>query len=211
MQRQTRYICGIDEAGRGAVLGPLVIAGVLFEDSSQVFDVLAAHNVRDSKLLTVPRRQQLARLVRQLKHRFRTVKLTPAAIDERSINDLEIEHSAWLINELRPDEVHLDVPASGSGVERYIAAVCERCTSESVQVKGGNGMDDMNLAVAAASVIAKETREKAVRALHKVHGDFGSGYPHDPRTRAWLQKHNATGEAWPAMVRTKWSTVAQLS
>lgn len=211
MSSNPQLVLGIDEAGRGCVLGPLVLAGVMFEDTDEVLDVLSHHNVRDSKLLTKDARAALAQVVRSLKHSLRVRTVSPSRIDKESINTLEIDVSAKIIASLNPHRVYLDVPATGKGIGRYCLAVRRQCGKEGVEIVGGNGFDSTHLAVAAASIIAKEKREHEVRKLHKIYGDFGSGYPHDPKTRAWLASHKATGAAWPPMVRTKWQTVAQLT
>jgi ribonuclease HII len=208
--KKKRYILGIDEAGRGAVLGPMVISGVLFEDRPDVFDVLTSHNVRDSKLLTADKRRELARLVRKLKSRSLTIKISPSRIDETSLNVLEIESSARIVNRLNPHEVYLDVPATGRGVARYIQAIERLCRVPKVQFSGGNRYDATNIVVASASIIAKEAREAAVRRLHRHYGNFGSGYAHDPRTRTWLSSWKKNNERWPSIVRTKWSTVTKV-
>jgi ribonuclease HII len=201
-----RKILGIDEAGRGAILGPLIMAGVLFEDKDEIFDILAQHNVRDSKLLTREKRYELSLLVRRLKLAHATVRVTPAVIDEESLNTLEIEHSSRLINRLCPDVVYLDVPVAGAGIARYCNAVSGKCET-APEIVGGNYFDSIHLSVAAASIIAKEAREREVRKLHRIYGNFGSGYPHDPYTRAWLRAWREGGRPWPRLVRKKWRTL----
>ena len=201
-----RYILGIDEAGRGCVLGPLVLAGVMFEDREDLFDILHAHNVRDSKLLTRNARRELAHTIRKLKSKTVTRCISPAHIDEESINSLEIKHSVYIINKLLPHTVYLDVPASGRGVQNYCSAVSAQC-SPATTIIGGNKYDSIHLVVAAASIIAKERREKEVQKLHALYGNFGSGYPSDPRTQEWLRAWNRAGVKWPNIVRTKWQTV----
>lgn len=204
-----RTILGIDEAGRGAVLGPLVLAGVLFEDSDETFEILQAAGVCDSKLATAERRVELAKVVRRLKSRQLTFKIHPRRIDEQSVNELEILYSSRIIGRLKPSVVYLDVPASGVGIRNYCASIKSR-TSHTCKLHGGNKFDRTNVAVAAASIVAKEAREAAVRALHKKYGHFGSGYPHDPRTREWLKAWRRKNNEWPEIVRTKWSTVTSL-
>lgn len=202
----TQTVLGIDEAGRGAVLGPLVVAGVLFADTPQLRELLYAQRVRDSKLLTRPQRERLARVVRSHKQGYRTRAIAPARIDRTSLNELEIEASAQIINVLTPHTALLDVPASGSGVERYRDAVRARC-KHFAHIKGENKMDATNVMVAAASILAKERREQEVRKLHKRYGDFGSGYPSDPKTRTWLKDWRRTHNTWPDIVRLKWKTI----
>src|SRR3989344_4319688 len=211
MKRESRYILGIDEAGRGCVLGPLVVAGVLFEDRADIFDILHSYNIRDSKLLTVEKRAALCRVVRRLKHKSLALRIAPSRIDEESLNVLEIEHSVRIIGKLRPHTVYLYVPATGAGIANYCNAIKSRCGIAEIEILGGNNYDGINLVVAAASIVAKEVREAEVRKLHKSYGDFGSGYAHDPRTRAWLTSWKQSQKKWPAMVRTKWETVARMS
>ena len=100
----------------------------------------------------------------------------------------------------------MDVGAGGAGIVRYCDAVRKRCGS-AVEIVGGNYFDSIHLAVAAASIIAKEAREREVKKLHRVYGNFGSGYPHDPYTRAWLREWRGRGEPWPRVVRKKWRTL----
>lgn len=66
-------------------------------------------------------------------------------------------------------------------------------------------------ACGAASIFAKTHRDAHIDALREEHGDFGSGYPSDPKTRGWLEEHARTGEPWPAFVRTRWSTIDNIS
>ena len=199
-------ILGIDEAGRGAVLGPLVLAGVMFEDKKSIFKVLAAAGVKDSKLLTSQKRAELAAIVAKQKTRLATEKISPAILDKYSLNDLEAKRTARIINKLKPKSVFVDVPASGRGIDRYCDKIRGACKHRA-KIKGGNKMESISIAVAAASIIAKETREKEVRKLHKIYGDFGSGYPSDPKTKKWLASQHRVKKAWPEIVRTKWKTL----
>lgn len=205
-----RTLLGIDEAGRGCVLGPMVITGVLFEEDRDTFEALQACGIKDSKLLTASKRSELAVIVRKLKKAAVTLTVSPKKIDGMSLNALEIERTAHIINRLKPDEVYLDVPAIGAGIENYCSNVLSSCKHKDARVVGGNHFDDIHLVVAAASILAKERREKEVKKLHKKFGDFGSGYSHDPRTQAWLTSWKRSGEQWPTMVRTKWETVSRM-
>jgi len=190
-------------------LGPLVLAGVMFEDKKSVFKALAAAGVKDSKLLTNQKRSELATFVSKQKTRLATEKIAPAILDRYSLNDLEAKRTARIINKLKPKAVFVDVPASGRGIERYCDKIRTSCKHKT-KIIGGNKMESVSLAVAAASIIAKETREKEVRKLHKIYGDFGSGYPSDPKTKKWLTRQRGAKKAWPEIVRTKWKTIASL-
>lgn len=206
----SRLIAGIDEAGRGAVLGPLVVAGVAFAEDAEIFNILSAAGIRDSKLLTSDRRREAARLVGRLAQSKAIFKIIPRVLDESSLNDLEINYAARIINKLEPHTIFLDVPASGRGIGRYCDAVQGLCVNK-VQIVGGNKFDTNNIIVAAASILAKEARERDVRSLHKKYGDFGSGYPSDPRTREWLKSWRKKNKDWPGIVRTKWLTIKSMT
>lgn len=210
MRQKSRHILGIDEAGRGCVLGPMVITGVLFEADRETFEVLQASGIKDSKLLTATKRADLAKIVLRLKKATVTVTVSPRKIDTQSLNSIEIERSAHIIDRLKPDDVYLDVPAVGLGIQNYCSNILKTCAHKDVVIIGGNHFDDIHLVVAAASILAKERREFEVKKLHKKFGDFGSGYASDPRTQAWLSSWRSTGARWPSLVRTKWETVSRL-
>ena len=199
---------GIDEAGRGAVIGPLVMGAFAIKDKGILVE-LRALGVRDSKLLSAPKREKLYKQIKKTLGLCTSSKISPSQIDKESLNDLEARHSAKLINKIGPKKVYIDVPSSGRGIERYCAKIEERCKSKTVIV-GGNNMDQTNILVSAASIIAKEEREIAVRKLHKEYGNFGSGYPSDPRTIEWLKEWHKKDEGWPKIVRTKWTTIKRL-
>jgi ribonuclease HII len=64
--------------------------------------------------------------------------------------------------------------------------------------------------VAAASIIAKTTRDGIVESLHNDYGDFGSGYPSDPKTKAYILEMLAK-ESLPCIVRKSWKTIGNLA
>ena len=120
---------------------------------------------------------------------------------------MEIKFSAGLINRFSPHRVYLDVPASGRGIKRYCGSIASLCVSPEHKIVGGNKMDSANVLVAAASILAKSEREKHIKTLKKKYGDFGSGYPSDPKTVSWLIKWKKEKGEWPRIVRKKWATL----
>jgi len=101
-------ICGIDEAGRGPVLGPLVVAGVCLESDAPLRQL----NVRDSKKLTAERREQLAPEIEKLS-RHEVIIVPAEDIDalrsQMTLNALEARLFASIIRKLRPaDIVYVD-------------------------------------------------------------------------------------------------------
>ncbi len=199
-------VLGIDEAGRGCVIGPLFLAGFLIPEEEHLIDQLNDIGVNDSKLLLSAKRDQLAKDIKKIAHSYKILKVGPSAIDKYSINDLEIKFSAQLINQFLPHRVYIDVPASGRGIKNYCNSVAALCFN-SPRLTGANKMDSHNVLVAAASILAKTEREKYVKILKKKYGDFGSGYPSDPKTIAWLSDWKKSNKKWPGIVRKKWATL----
>jgi ribonuclease HII len=195
-------LMGIDEAGRGCVLGPLVVAAYACE-AGQLEDV-AATGVTDSKRLSPKRRQALLEPLGAL-GRCELREVTPAQIDAGNINTLELEAMAELIRALRPDAVWIDGPVHPRGIprfERQLRALLEHDPRLVIEPKA-----DLNYpVVSAASIFAKTTRDAHIHALDGV----GSGYPSDPKTRAHLQQLIASGQPLPSYVRQRWGTVRDL-
>ncbi len=195
-------LMGIDEAGRGCVLGPLVVAAFACDDSQ--LEALAATGVTDSKKLSAKRRQALLEPLAAL-GAATLHEVTPAQIDAGNINTLELEAMAALIRAGRPDAVWIDGPVHPRGIprfERQLRALLEHDPELVIEPKA-----DLNYpVVSAASIFAKTTRDAHIHALDGV----GSGYPSDPKTRAHLQALIATGEPLPPYVRQRWGTVRDL-
>ncbi|MDI6819175.1 ribonuclease HII [Methanothermobacter sp. CaT2] len=199
-------VLGIDEAGRGPVIGPLVVAGVMIPERK--FSILRKMGVKDSKKLTPERRRFLARKIRRIARVF-TVKISASDIDrmrERGFNLNEIEKIAIkrIIAEAQPDRVIIDsVDVKPERLEEEI-----RSHFGEIEVTAEHGADTRYYAVAAASIIAKVERDLEIESIQKKNrklGDIGSGYPSDPRTREFLESF--TYDELPDFVRRSWATV----
>ena len=202
-------VLGIDEAGRGCVLGDLVIAGFLAEDVDEM--VLREAGAADSKAMSAKKRLEVRdRLVPHGSAEIRRV--TPTQIDKANLNHLEEAVIIELVTRLRPDRVLLDAlghPSTLPGLQRRLqAALPADLTPEWVIEPKA---DATYAVVGAASIFAKTARDQALEELRGSFGELGSGYPGDPRTKSWLQGWADTGAPWPAFVRTRWATVAALS
>lgn len=199
-------VLGIDEAGRGPVIGPLVVAGVMVPERK--FSILRKMGIRDSKKLTPERRKFLARKIRRISRVF-TVKISASDIDtmrEKGFNLNEIEKIAIkrIIAEAQPDSVIID------SVDVKPERLAEEIRSHfgDIEVKAEHGADAKYYPVAAASIIAKVERDLEIERIQKLNrklGDMGSGYPSDPRTRAFLESFSY--DELPDFVRKSWATV----
>jgi ribonuclease HII len=200
-------VCGVDDAGRGSVIGPLVIAGVLVNDKE--IDKLKALGVKDSKLLSPARRSQLAPQIVKIALNHHVVRLTPAEIDVvvetggklHRLNRLEAHAMAEVITFLKPDIAYID--ASDVLPGRYAEHVAEKVPFD-VKLVSEHKADSTYPVVSAASIIAKVERDKAVAEITKIHGNLGSGYPSDPETKIFLEKWMRKHGSFPEFVRRSW-------
>jgi ribonuclease HII len=200
-------IAGVDDAGRGAVIGPLVIAGVLVKEEALLR--LRELGVRDSKLLSPHRREVLAAEIKKIVEKHNVLKLQPEEIDIvvksgrklHKLNWLEAQTMARVIETLRPDRVYVD--ASDVLEERFKQHILE-CMSLRVDIISEHKADRNYVVVSAASIIAKVERDREIAQLAQVYGDFGSGYPSDSRTMNFLKRLvERTGE-YPKFIRKSW-------
>ncbi len=207
----TQRIAGIDEAGRGPVIGPLVIAGIVIEPSQE--DALIEWGVRDSKQLTPRRRETLEQRIQQLAGQVEILEISAKEIDtqrqqRRSLNILEGQWMAQVLNRLNWDIAYVD--ASDVNAERYGRQISAQLKTKN-KVVSEHKADSAYPVVAAASVLAKVRRDMRIRELHRKYGDFGSGYPNDPKTRKFLRDWIRTHNTFPDIVRKTWQTARDIS
>jgi len=206
-------VAGVDDAGRGSIIGPLVIAGVLF-DEKNLPKLLDLH-VKDSKLLSAQRRTRLAEEIKKLALQYHVIKLTPKEIDKvveskrklHKLNRLEAQTMAKIIETLKPDIAYVD--ASDVLAERYKQHIIE-CLPFPAQIISEHKADRKYPIVSAASIIAKVERDKAIKELEEKFGNIGCGYPTDQQTikflEDWLEKYGT----YPDFVRKSWKPAKKL-
>jgi ribonuclease HII len=204
-------IAGVDEAGRGCVIGPLVIAAVSIKDSS--IKKLKEIGVRDSKLLTKKRREEIYEEILQNCEEIKVVKIPPKIInktmeDKISLNKLELKYFIKLIKMLeKVNVVYIDCPDVKE--ERLEKEVSKRIDKK-IKVVSMHKADARMPIVSAASIVAKVVRDKEIEKIkRKLKYDFGSGYPSDKKTREFLRKMMLLPEV-KKHIRTKWKTLEKL-
>lgn len=170
-------IAGIDEAGRGPVVGPMVIAAVVADNSALV-------GVRDSKKLTPAARTRLYGQILRAAECVNYIVIEPHIIDhyveKSSLNVLELDYTAKLIEMCPADLYYVDSPDINP--ERYGAALSFLTGRRVEAMHKGERVPQ----VAAASIVAKVVRNALIDILKREVGNFGSGYPSDPLTRKRL-------------------------
>ncbi len=206
-------VAGVDDAGRGCAIGPLVIAGVLMNEND--LSKLAELGVKDSKLLSPHRREVLAPEIKRVAKDYKIVKLSPREIDDvvlngrklRRLNWLEAQTMAKVIEALKPDKAYVD--ASDVLEERFGRDILDSLSFR-IPIVSEHKADRTYPIVSAASIIAKVERDREVAELAKAHGDFGSGYPSDPRTMDFLRRCLKKTEECPDFVRRSWKPVKRV-
>ena len=201
-------ICGEDEAGKGPVLGPLVVAAVAVDNAKDIQDL----GIKDSKQLTPEKRKELANLIKN-KFSFAIEIIEAERVDEyrrqNKLNDLNREAFEKLISKLDPNVAYVD--AADVNEHRFGKQIKEKLTNErDTDVISMHKADAKIEVVAAASIIAKETRENEIRKLKEKIGDFGSGYPSDERTIKFLKSFYSDNGKWPTGTRKSWKTVERI-
>jgi len=220
-------IAGVDEAGRGSVLGPLIVAGVSIEDSK--IPELVNLGVKDSKLLLPQRRRYLFKKIKELASEVTYEKILPKQIDRvvfrgeplYRLNYLEARAMSSVLFKLRFDRAFIDCcDTNQARFGQLVSDLVAEREGKSFTVGERNPLFDKIVSehhadrnypvVSAASIIAKVTRDSYVKRLRKKHGEFGSGYPSDPDTISYLKQVYETSSQFPSITRLSWITIRRL-
>jgi len=200
-------IVGVDEAGRGPVIGPLVVAGVAVES-----DVPLRHlNVRDSKKLSPERREALAPEIEKVST-YELVVIPAERIDvmrsEMSLNDFEAKLFAEVIDKLRPETAYVDA----ADVDEIEFKRCvRRELAFDVEIVSQHNADELFPVVSAASILAKVCRDREMRLIEDEIGlHIGSGYASDTDTIAFLETWIRQHGSLPPHTRASWDTARRL-
>ncbi len=200
-------ILGIDEAGRGPVIGPLVLAGVLVDEAQLA--AIPQLGLKDSKRLSRPRRKLLAPKINSMARATRLLAIPPERLDG-NLTQIELWGMAQIIRELLPTVVYLDAPIPARGIPRYVEALRSLLKDYELEIIAENKADAKYPIVMAASIIAKVHRDQAIEELKAKYGDFGWGYPSERKTlqflRAWYTAHGS----FPNCVRQRWRTLKRV-
>jgi ribonuclease HII len=205
-------ICGADEAGRGPCFGPLVVAGVLVQDDSELVKI----GVCDSKQLTPKKREQLAPMIKNLASKYEIIVMPAADIDDlrktMTLNELEVFVYSKIIEKLKPDLCYVD--AVDVKEERFGKDILSHLSYQP-RIISEHKADERYPIVGAASILAKVTRDEHVRKIAqelepKLGLPLGSGYPSDPVTKRFLQTWVSHFGSLPPHVRQSWETCQKL-
>ena len=203
-------VIGVDEAGRGPVLGSMFVAAV-----ARPSDRGLPGGVRDSKRIPPTERADLARAIDHDSQLHTAVlEVSVDRIDAQSgrLNHLTADVTVEAIETIRESVSSVSsivVDACDTDKARYADLVGRELPSD-IEVIAEHGADDRFPVVSAASIVAKEAREAHVDELREEYGTLGSGYPSDPTTRTFLAEYVDDHGALPDCARRSWKTCADL-
>jgi len=199
-------VAGIEEAGRGPVIGPMVMCGVLVEEKDE--PKLKSIGAKDSKLLTPKTRELLYEQIISMVKQVELIIVSAQEIDNAlndpnlNLNKLEALTSAKIINKLNPSKVLVDCPSNNT--RAYAAELRSYLENKKITIVAEHKADVKYTVVSAASIIAKVTRDREIEKIKKEIGiDFGSGYPSDEKTQMFLKKN---WDKYPKIFRKTWAS-----
>jgi ribonuclease HII len=197
---------------RGPVIGPLVVAGVTFEDESK----LIRFNVRDSKKISPNLREKLAVKIKRNAIKYEILVIPAKDIDDMrkvmTLNEIEVNAFTKVIKKLKPDECYVD--SADVNEARFGEDILRNLTFK-CGIISKHKADDTYPIVGAASILAKTTRDEEVRKIafeleKKLGVPMGSGYPADPITQNFLRKWLDKYSKLPPNIRKSWKTTKDL-
>lgn len=209
MNKMESFILGIDDAGRGPVIGPMVLAGVLINKETESY--FRKLDIRDSKIVLPKKRQMLAEEIRKKAKTFEVI-ISVDEIDSKdlNLNQKEAVAAAQIVNKLNNKKdlikVVVDCPSTNINAwKEYLEQFLIGGSNLSVVCE--HKADANHVSVAAASILAKVTRDAEIEKLKKkLNVDFGSGYPSDPKTRSFVYEHYDEIKG-KGVFRESWGTI----
>jgi len=183
------------------------MCGVLIKEEN--LPKLKSIGVKDSKLLTKQKREELFNQIISLVERYSIEQLSPEKIDyalndpNSNLNWVEADTSAIIINILKPNKAIVDCPSVNiSSYRNYL--VSKLSCSGDMELILEHKADLNHVVVGAASILAKVTRDREIEKLkNKFKVDFGSGYLSDEKTQEFL-KNNYQNKLYHSLFRKTW-------
>jgi len=200
-------ICGIDEAGRGSMLGPLVIAGISLD--KRKLKKLSSIGVKDSKKLSPELREHLYKKIIEIVDDYYITKISTRSIDasvkKHGLNHLEAKYMAKVVSKLNSDTSYVD--SCDVNPRRFGKEIST--LSDNHKIKSYHHADSKFVIVSAASILAKVTRDRVIAKLRKSH-NLGSGYPSDSVSVKFVTKYYKINHVMPSFVRKSWKPIRQI-
>ena len=183
-------VLGIDEAGRGPVIGPLILAGVMIEEGEEK----NIDGVKDSKLLQHKKRIELDKKIKA-NSKYKIIEVSPQEIDKAldpenksmNLNWLEAHKQAEIINSLNPDKAIIDCPSPNC--KKFSEYLKKLLKNKDVELIVEHKADSKYPTCSAASILAKVKREQIMDKIKKKYGNTGPGYSSNPITQKFVKEN----------------------
>jgi ribonuclease HII len=200
---------GIDEAGRGCLVGDMFVAAVALYDD--VVELLANAGVKDSKKLSQNSRSKLFKVILSNASFIYVRRYQPDVIDSVNLNDLFLDAIKMSIKTVyklgfKPTTIYIDSTSNMKKIVNSLSGIVYHGTNLIVEYNA----DEKYIPVSAASIVAKVLRDRHIEYLKTLYGDFGSGYPSDPKTVKWIRDIVLTRSEVPPIVRKSWKTIKKI-
>ena len=213
-------ILGIDEAGRGPVLGPMVYACAYWKKEYDD-NIRKKFKFNDSKALKAEEREKMFQQIKSHPNiiRYELIILPSDLIssdmlkrEKISLNQISHDSAIELIEmalkkKANIRKVYVDTVGPP---EKYKEIIDKKLNNKTIEVIVEKKADAKFECVSAASIVAKVTRDSIIENLEINDKDCGSGYPSDPNTQDWLKKNYDNIFGFGREVRFSWKTVANL-
>jgi ribonuclease HII len=204
-------LLGVDEAGKGPVIGSMFVAGLVI-DQERLFD-LAAIGVKDSKQLSSERRNIMSKKIERIADDRYILEVPPVVIDElrqiMTMNDIMVRCFAQVLQRLSfADRAILD--AADVSETRFGERV-RKASGTTMEIRSEHKADQNHPIVSAASILAKVKRDGSIRELEQsMNCTIGSGYPNDPQTIEFLSQWVKAHRDLPPCARQTWATAQRM-
>jgi ribonuclease HII len=205
-----KYNCGVDEAGRGAVLGPLVLASCTLSPEQEVY--FKEIGVKDSKLIVKNKRVSFYDIIKEKATEYKIVAVPAEELNvlmnRYSLNEIEAIKTAEIVKDLKitPNKLILDCPDTQT--EKYKKRMINNFNIlkhiNNCEILSEHKADLNHISVSCASILAKVTRDKMIFDLI---GPDISGYSSDPRTIKYIKDYILKHKKIPPFARDKWETI----
>ena len=205
-------ICGVDEAGRGPVIGPLIVAGITLKDDTELVKL----KVRDSKQVSPRKRTIFSKKILEISLNYEIIVIPAKDIDDMrnvmTLNEIEVNAFSKIIKKLNPETCYVD--SADVNANRFATNILSQLTSKPLIISKHKA-DEIYPIVSAASIIAKTRRDEEVRKISeklekKLNLPLGSGYPADPITQKFLINWINKYDELPPYTRRSWKTVKNI-
>ncbi len=198
-------LLGLDEAGRGAVLGPLVVASVIIPAEREGF--LCQIGARDSKTIARAKRRKILQALWLEGARGRVVVIPPEKIDKESLTLLELKAMAWLIRQSPAEKVILDPPVGPKAIPHFLEALSREAQFPRERLEAFPHADKKSPVVSAASILAKVVRDGYIELLRRTYGEIGWGYPGEKKVQEFLNRWVKEHQGFPPICRKRWRSL----